>query len=295
MSMATRLQTLGGFDPVIIRGTDDKTGIVTVHDGPSLPMGDIIAPPVGETPEHPHYHNNFQDPEAFLAAGGFRGRQYQVLTEGTYFINRLFATVELVQKIVVPVGFAGVVVSYYGDTRRRHVGRGVSPRRTGRPRQARCVEPAVHARQVRVQHVRRHDHHGPDDEHHPEVDRDRDRALTSTTRTSPRSGSSPRTRSSRRCRCRWSSISTTARQPLVIQRFGDIKMLVDQTLDPMVSSYFKNIGQTKTLIELIQQRADIQAQASRRDEGALRALQPRTRGGADRHAAFARPATRRSR
>jgi uncharacterized membrane protein YqiK len=50
--------------------------------------------------------------------------------------------------------------------------------------------------------------------------------------------------------------------PLVIQRFGDIKMLVDQTLDPMVSSYFKNIGQTKTLIELIQQRADIQAQAS---------------------------------
>ena len=27
--------------------------------------------------------------------------------------------------------------------------------------------------------------------------------------------------------------------PLVIQRFGDVKMLVDQTLDPMVSAYFK--------------------------------------------------------
>ena len=38
--------------------------------------------------------------------------------------------------------------------------------------------------------------------------------------------------------------------PLVIQRFGDIKMLVNQTLDPMVVGYFKNIGQTKTLIEL---------------------------------------------
>ena len=50
--------------------------------------------------------------------------------------------------------------------------------------------------------------------------------------------------------------------PLVIQRFGDIKMLVDQTLDPMVSAYFKNIGQTKTLIELIQQRNEIQAQSS---------------------------------
>ena len=39
-------------------------------------------------------------------------------------------------------------------------------------------------------------------------------------------------------------------------------MLVNQTLDPMVSAYFKNIGQTKTLIELIQHRSDIQSQSS---------------------------------
>ena len=50
--------------------------------------------------------------------------------------------------------------------------------------------------------------------------------------------------------------------PLVIQRFGDIKMLVDQTLDPMVSAYFKNIGQTKTLIQLIQERNEIQLLSS---------------------------------
>ncbi len=46
--------------------------------------------------------------------------------------------------------------------------------------------------------------------------------------------------------------------PLVIQRFGDVKRLVEQTLDPMVSAYFKNIGQTRTLIQLIQERSDIQ-------------------------------------
>ena len=40
-------------------------------------------------------------------------------------------------------------------------------------------------------------------------------------------------------------------------------MLVDQTLDPMISAYFKNIGQTKTLIELLQERNEIQAQSSR--------------------------------
>ena len=39
--------------------------------------------------------------------------------------------------------------------------------------------------------------------------------------------------------------------PLVIQRFGDVKRLVEQTLDPMVSAYFKNIGQTRTLIQLL--------------------------------------------
>jgi uncharacterized membrane protein YqiK len=49
--------------------------------------------------------------------------------------------------------------------------------------------------------------------------------------------------------------------PLVIQRFGDIKRLVEQTLDPMVSAYFKNNAQTRTLIELIQQRSEIQLRA----------------------------------
>jgi uncharacterized membrane protein YqiK len=49
--------------------------------------------------------------------------------------------------------------------------------------------------------------------------------------------------------------------PLVVQRFGDIKKLVEQTLDPMVSAYFKNVAQKKTLIELLQERSDIQEQA----------------------------------
>jgi uncharacterized membrane protein YqiK len=46
--------------------------------------------------------------------------------------------------------------------------------------------------------------------------------------------------------------------PLVIQRFGNVKQLIEQTLDPMVSAYFKNVGQTRTLIQLIQERNEIQ-------------------------------------
>ncbi|MEA2751241.1 MAG: hypothetical protein QOI41_5384, partial [Myxococcales bacterium] len=50
--------------------------------------------------------------------------------------------------------------------------------------------------------------------------------------------------------------------PLVVQRFGDVKRLVEQTLDPMVAAYFKNIGQTRTLIQLLQERSMIQAISS---------------------------------
>ncbi|HZT78847.1 MAG TPA: hypothetical protein VFA26_01390, partial [Gemmataceae bacterium] len=83
----------------------DTIGIVTVQDGPSLNPGEIIAPPVGTDANDPNYHNNFQDPEAFLRAGGRRGRQYVTLTDGTYFINRWFATVEIIPKTVVPIGY----------------------------------------------------------------------------------------------------------------------------------------------------------------------------------------------
>ncbi len=47
----------------------------------------------------------------------------------------------------------------------------------------------------------------------------------------------------------------------MVQHFGDIKRLVEQTLDPMVSAYFKNVAQTRTLIQLLQDRADIQRQS----------------------------------
>src|SRR5262249_58836159 len=80
----------------------------------SRPPGEITAPPAGTDAASADYHNNYQDVEAFLRAGGRRGRQCVPLTDGTYFINRWFATVELIPKTVVPVGYVGVVVSYYG-------------------------------------------------------------------------------------------------------------------------------------------------------------------------------------
>ena len=34
--------------------------------------------------------------------------------------------------------------------------------------------------------------------------------------------------------------------PMIIQRFGDVKKLVEQTLDLMVSAFFKHIAQKMT-------------------------------------------------
>ena len=104
-----------GFAPVILAADHDLVGIVTVHDGPSLPPDEIIAPEVGtDLRDAATFHNNFQEPEKFLKAGGFRGRQLQVIVEGTWYINRLFATVEAVPKSVIPVGNVGVVIFYTG-------------------------------------------------------------------------------------------------------------------------------------------------------------------------------------
>jgi len=50
--------------------------------------------------------------------------------------------------------------------------------------------------------------------------------------------------------------------PMIIQRFGDVQKLVEQTLDPMVSAFFKNIAQKMTLIELLQNRAAIQEESA---------------------------------
>jgi uncharacterized membrane protein YqiK len=92
----------------------DLIGIVTIADGPTLDPGEFIAPQVGSGDSTGH--NYFQDPESFLSLGGRRGKQLQVLTDGTYFINRWFATVELQPKTLIPIGYVGVVISYHGST-----------------------------------------------------------------------------------------------------------------------------------------------------------------------------------
>ena len=159
-----------GFSPVILAANQDLVGVVTVHDGPSLPPGEIIAPEVG-TDLHATetFHNNFQEPEKFLKAGGFRGRQLQVVVEGTWYINRLFATVEIGSQDRDPGRQCRRGDLLHRTEDRRRLRRAIPPRRTGPERQPRRLERSAAARQIRVQHLCRQDRDHPHRQLHPQM------------------------------------------------------------------------------------------------------------------------------
>lgn len=238
----------------------DTIAIVTVHDGPSLDPGEIIAPAVGNDRNDPNYHNNYQDPEAFLRAGGRRGRQYVTLTDGTYFINRWFATIEMIPKTVVPIGYVGVVVSYYGRVGRDISGssfrhgervaegeRGVWERPLG-PGKYPFNTYAAAIILVPTTNFVLHWITGRTEAHHY------DESLRSIDLV---------TKDAYEPTLPLSVVVHIDYQkaPSVIQRFGDVKKLITQTLDPMLSAYFRDTAHKKTMLELLQQRDSIQGEA----------------------------------
>ncbi len=252
-----------GFDPVVVGGGGkDSIGIITVHDGPSLNPGEIIAPPVG-TKGGSDYHNNYQDIEKFLTAGGQRGLQYAVLTDGTYFINRWFATVEYIAKEVVDIGYVGVVVSYYGkageDTsgntfrhgERVHEGeRGVWETTLG-PGKYPFNTYAGKIIRVPTTNFVLHWITGKSEGHRY------DESLKSIDLI---------TKDAYEPRLPLSVVVHIDYQkaPSVIQRFGDVKQLITQTLDPLLSAFFRDVAHQKTMLQLVHSRDEIQSQA--RDE-----------------------------
>src|SRR5262245_8250379 len=264
-----QLTKCDAFYPVVIGGAtrtgetevhDDLIGVVTVHDGPSLPPGEIIAPAVGTEPDGASYHNNYQDPEAFLAAAGRRGRQYAPLTDGTYFINRWFASVELMAKTVVPIGHVGVVVSYVGRAGRDVTGtdfrhgeqvqageRGVWERPLG-PGKYPFNTYAGQVILVPTTNFVLHWITGKTESHKF------DEALRSIDLVT-RDAYEPLLPLSVVVHIDYQ------RAPSVIQRFGDVKKLITQSIDPMLSAYFRDVAHKKTMLQLLHERDGIQAEA----------------------------------
>ncbi len=256
------LAAIDGYRPVVITaGTDsegnavDMIGGVSVHDGPTIPAGDVIAPEIKAD------HNYFQAAEIFLANGGCRGRQLQVLTDGTFFINRWFATIELSHKTLIPIGYVGVVVSYYGaagaDTtgEKFRYGEQVNPGEKGVWKHA--LTPGKYALNpyaVKLELVPtvnfvlrwitgQTENHRYDDQ-------------LATIEIITADGYEPLLPLSLVLHIDYQ------KAPSVVQRFGDVKRLITQTLDPILTAYFRDVAQSSKMLDLLTHREDIQKRAT---------------------------------
>ena len=237
----------------------DTIGVVSIQDGPTIGSGEIIAPEMKATGGRDH--NYFQDPEAFLHLGGKRGKQLQVLTDGTFFINRWFGTVEIKAKTLIPIGYVGVVVSYHGaagdDTTGEsfRYGEQVEPGQRGVWRSA--LTPGKYALNpyaVKVELVPTINFvlrwiSGQTEAHHYDED------LTSIDLITA-DGYEPRLPLSLVLHIDYQ------KAPSVVQRFGDVKRLITQTLDPILTAYFRDVAQTSHMLDLLTKREEIQRHAT---------------------------------
>ena len=275
-----QLRAIGGFEPVVVGhggrqaeaevapaptggemrlGATDTIGVVTVHDGPPIETGEVIAPEVRAAGSDGHQY--FQDIEAFLALGGKRGKQLQVLTDGTFFVNRWFATVEIRPKTLIPIGYVGAVVSYFGARGKDITGdafRYGEQVETGeRGVWKRALAPGKYALNPYAMKV----------ELVPTVNfvlrwitgqmeaHQYDRDLTSIELITA-DGYEPVLPLSLVLHIDYE------KGPSVIQRFGDVRRLISQTLDPILTAYFRDVAQSSNMLDLLTRREEIQARAT---------------------------------
>jgi uncharacterized membrane protein YqiK len=232
---------------------ENKVGIVTTREGQPLANGEIAGPAVGG-------HNMFQSPAAFVANGGCKGLQEQVLLAGRYFINPRFATVEIVDMIEVPIAHVGVVIAYIGKEGKdvtgiefRHgnlVSKGekgvwVEPLDPGKY----PINPYTHkVSNVPTANVVLNWATGKSEAHQL------DKNLSTIT---------VRSADGFRFNLDVSQIIHIPRNdaPKVIARFGDMASLVTQVLEPTIGNYFRNAGQGSDIIDFLRNRTKRQGEA----------------------------------
>lgn len=235
----------------------DLIGIVTTFEGRSLPSDETIAPIIGDNESNSKSnHNGFQNIESFINAGGYRGMQYQVLTDGTYFINRLFATVELKPKTVIDVSHVGVVNSFVGqkgqDVSGTEYTHGELVEEGCRGIWQKPLMPGKYPLNPYAQEVIL----VPTDNFALKWDENSggqyeyDNNLKKL-RVITKDGLKPAIPLSVVVHINY------LQAPSMIQRFGSVTKLVEQTLDPMISAHFKHIAETKNYLELVQGKAGI--------------------------------------
>ena len=237
----------------VYRVVPDAVGIVTTLDGIPIEPGEIAGPVIPE-------HDNFQDAQRFLLAGGRRGLQEQVLLSGAWNLNPWFCRVEQVPMTEIPIGHVGVVISFVGRPAQDvsgadfthgnlvevgHKGIWVTPLYPGRqPLNTRIMRvELVPTTNIVLNWATRTEAHGYDN------------SLSSIT---------VRSRDGFSFNLDVAQIIHVAAldAPRVISRVGSMQNLVDHVLEPIVGNYFRNSSQEYTVLDYLTNRAERQRDAA---------------------------------
>lgn len=241
---------------------ENKIGVVTTKEGKALPTGEIAGCEISG-------HNMFQNPDNFIANGGFKGLQEQVLLAGRYFLNPRFVTVEVVDMSTVPIANVGVVIAYVGKEGKdvtgetfKHgnlVSRGekgvwVDPLDPGKY----PINPNTHkVVNVPTANVVLNWATGKSEAHKLDAN-----LSTITVRSAD----------GFKFNLDVSQIIHIPRNdaPKVIARFGDMSALVTQVLEPTIGNYFRNAAQNSDIIDFLKKRTERQGEARESISAALK-------------------------
>jgi uncharacterized membrane protein YqiK len=232
---------------------ENKVGIITTLDGEPLEKGEIAGGPVAG-------HRNYQDPMAFIQAGGKKGLQEDVILAGTYYLNPWFVLVEQIEMLHIPIGFVGVVNSFVGpegvDTSGMAFKHGNIVARGQKGVWNEPLDPGKHPVNIYT--------------HTVEI-------VPTTNIVLNWANSRTESHELDKNLCTISVRSSDGftfnldvsqiihiphnEAPKVIARFGNMKNLVSQVLEPTIANYFRNSAQKSGVIEFLTNRSQRQEDA----------------------------------
>jgi uncharacterized membrane protein YqiK len=213
-------------------------------------------------------HSSFEDGQAFINAGGYKGRQEQVIMAGTYYLNPDFAVVELIEMVTIPIGHVGVVISFVGepaDQEALKVDKHANVVNKGqRGVWSQALDPGKYPINAYT--------------HKIELVPTTNIVLNWATAKSE-SHNLDRNLSTITVRAKdgfafnldVSQIIHISPQdaPRVIARFGTMQNLVTQVLEPLIGNYFRNSAQEADIIDFLKQRTEQQKKAKQSIDDAL--------------------------
>mgnify|MGYP001770993111 CR=1 FL=1 len=239
----------------------DKVGIVTTLDGVPIQEGEIAGATIAG-------HDNFQNGQKFITAGGRRGLQEQILLSGSWNFNPWFVQVEQVPMTEIPIGYVGVVISFVGTAQEDVSGAAFTHGNLVQPgHKGVWVEPLypgkhpLNTRIMRVELVPTINivlnWSGRTERHKYDASLE---ALT------------VRSTDGFAFDLEVSQIIHvgTLDAPKVISRVGSMQNLVDNVLEPSIGNYFRNSAQDYTVLDFLNARSERQAEAAEYIKAALR-------------------------